>query len=366
MRDLIYQRLLTTLLRNLDSFSDKPADAVDNSRLYESANIAAITRFVRCQDVLQLVFAHERPCASPLPTRRTRSARSADALDMLSIPKELLTTLQVLMAPILLDLSTKFTMYNFPSSRQAVYGTAERHPIFGGCHGLDINMDWVLHHINFWRYHMLRESEHTLFHAYEDLEPDERPRFWSSQLKQGRGDSLGTHWKGSYSYLDRSVISTVRENGEELDPDEFNGDEHHGTGSFQDLRLDLVPGADPAQWPAIFEDFLHSLSAPRSRAKTRAQIRTPDPELIAAHRPQNFQFTGEGRDITEEFYAQGWLNALPPQHGVPGWQRMTMMKYFQDDDIGEIDYEALWAYEGIVLPGGQIILGRYVCWLSTY
>jgi hypothetical protein len=37
---------------------------------------------------------------------------------------------------------------------------------------------------------------------------------------------------------------------------------------------------------------------------------------------------------------------------------MTMMKYYIDDG-GEIDMEALWAYEGVVLPGGRIILGRW-------
>lgn len=37
---------------------------------------------------------------------------------------------------------------------------------------------------------------------------------------------------------------------------------------------------------------------------------------------------------------------------------MTMMKYFTDSN-GAIDYDALWAYEGIVLPGDQIIVGRW-------
>lgn len=51
-----------------------------------------------------------------------------------------------------------------------------------------------------------------------------------------------------------------------------------------------------------------------------------------------------------------------------------MIKYFRDDsNDGGFDANALWAYEGIVLPGGQIILGRWwspdddirdheVCW----
>lgn len=37
---------------------------------------------------------------------------------------------------------------------------------------------------------------------------------------------------------------------------------------------------------------------------------------------------------------------------------MTMMKYFVDSN-GVLDNDALWAYEGIVLPGDQIIVGRW-------
>lgn len=61
---------------------------------------------------------------------------------------------------------------------------------------------------------------------------------------------------------------------------------------------------------------------------------------------------------SRDFYSSGWLNPLPPQQGIPGWQRMTMMKYFVDED-GHWDDEALWAYEGVVFPGGQIMLGRW-------
>ena len=36
-----------------------------------------------------------------------------------------------------------------------------------------------------------------------------------------------------------------------------------------------------------------------------------------------------------------------------------MMKYFVDEDSGVIDDAALWAYEGVVLPGSRIIIGRW-------
>lgn len=54
------------------------------------------------------------------------------------------------------------------------------------------------------------------------------------------------------------------------------------------------------------------------------------------------------------------MQELPPQQGIPGWQRFTMMKY-RIDENGFFDEEHLWAYEGCVLPGGQMILGRWWC-----
>lgn len=59
-----------------------------------------------------------------------------------------------------------------------------------------------------------------------------------------------------------------------------------------------------------------------------------------------------------EFYATGYTYPLPPQLGVPGWQRIIMMKYFLDEN-GNYEEGALWAYEGVMLPGEQLIVGRW-------
>ena len=62
--------------------------------------------------------------------------------------------------------------------------------------------------------------------------------------------------------------------------------------------------------------------------------------------------------MNRPYNASGFISALPPQEGIPGWQRFTMMKYFEDS-TGNFDESALWAYEGIIIPGGQMILGRW-------
>lgn len=43
---------------------------------------------------------------------------------------------------------------------------------------------------------------------------------------------------------------------------------------------------------------------------------------------------------------------------------MTMMKYYIDESSGQPDLDSLWAYEGVVLPGGMVMLGRW--WSPTF
>jgi len=118
-------------------------------------------------------------------------------------------------------------------------------------------------------------------------------------------------------------------------------------------------------WPRLFEYFLKSLpknEPPKPKRMTRAQHRKEmseeDIELQDMSQYKNLRFIGNGYD-DETFLSSGWLNPLPPQQGIPGWQRVTMMKYFVDPITGHMDDDALWAYEGVVLPGGQIMVGRW-------
>lgn len=90
--------------------------------------------------------------------------------------------------------------------------------------------------------------------------------------------------------------------------------------------------------------------APQGRSKAKDSANT------------NLQFTGTGMDLEDDFHAIGWLNALPDQCGIPGWQRITFMKHFAED-LGDVDSDNLWAYEGVVLPGGRIIVGRW--WFAS-
>lgn len=65
-------------------------------------------------------------------------------------------------------------------------------------------------------------------------------------------------------------------------------------------------------------------------------------------------FTGNGIDEGEKFKIRGNLHAVAPVEDIPGWQRISFMKWFTD---GANDEQL--CCEGVVLPGNKIILGRW-------
>lgn len=134
---------------------------------------------------------------------------------------------------------------------------------------------------------------------------------------------------------------------------------YQSTNRIQSLQLDFSEdGSLP--WPKLFEDKLYSLRSVET--PTRAQSRNKPKETTNDQLQKNIQFVGTGIDLDDDFNAVGWLNSLPDQQGIPGWQRITFMKHFMDD-YAQVERDNLWAYEGVVLPGGRIILGRW--WFAS-
>lgn len=189
--------------------------------------------------------------------------------------------------------------------------------------------------------------------------------------------------------------------------------DHHDDG-FQSLQLDFSP-ENCTPWPAVFDEQLNSFPTPSLLRKLRKDSGDTNPRKSVAYpsppstpavksrvnptaKPQPgidyLQFSGTGIDA-DPYFCTGIIHALPPQHGIPGFQRITMMKIMPPDmsstpsttsdpflsssdnagggggvhplpgglDVtgilsAELD-ESCWAYEGVVLPGGMIILGRW-------
>ena len=115
--------------------------------------------------------------------------------------------------------------------------------------------------------------------------------------------------------------------------------------------------------------------------------RLPSINISHIEKPYVRPFVASGRDNDLPFIASGGISALPLQYGVPGWMRFTMIKaYLTEEEIDAIPEEwqspdfdifrpgrsdrnwhnfecdvelSAWGYEGVVLPGGGIIVGRW-------
>lgn len=321
---------------------------------YVSKNLVEIEGFTQKSNILRILGMISKHHAPPKPSDFPHPATS------------LLYTIQCVLAPFLFRFDDwhRHDQFGFHEAQMMAYYDNVTAPILAGHTGQSVNMTWLLKNIQFWCHHFLTEGE-PLSPFFECLQEHELPGLWSHQLKQGTRE-LGHHWKGSYAYVDRNEINIIRSgrSGQGNNPqiqDKLNCEEDPDA-PFQSIELKLAPNDDSDAWNREFEGVLNSLKTPKNKSRTRAQKSATggaDSDEIDFS-TSSYRFGGHGNDNTENFYMEGWLNPLPPQNGIPGWQRVTMMKYFLEPD-GSIDMEALWAYEGIMLPGGKIMIGRWWC-----
>lgn len=276
-----------------------------------------------------------------------------------STPNPVLLAIQLILTHLTLTASSTSKIaksWGFSDSQTLVYTHNSIRPIFRGPNCQEIDIEWTLHVANFFKNHLLNQQELTHL-RYEDLAAVERPQCWNKPVSTVTL-KLGKHWKGSYAYVDHDELIHIRDGQNEHYPipDHMSGDDTDQ--SFQNLCLDF-PKEDPESWPALFEQILKSRTKIQYHtATTRAQRRATGPVTLPPGEPVSFCFKGQGEDGNDSFLASGYFNPLPPQHGIPGWHRMTMMKYWRDVN-GDMDPSSLWAYEGVVLPGGMIMLGRW-------
>lgn len=307
--------------------------------IYEDLNLVAISRFCHNENILRSLLDGRNA-----PKRRSTGNTGKS--------EPLLQTLQTVLSPLILS-NVGEDLYSFPTSQQAAYSPATKQAIFQGCYGTTVNMDWVLHQINFWKYHFTREAESSLYTELFGIDPADLPQLWNSKLSQAETPSIGKKWKGISAFLDPKFLDLVRkEDGRDDIEDEFSGADNGGV--FQDMKIKTCIHDSPANATAMFQDALN-FHMPAKRAKTRSGEKDDTPLT----EPRTFLMENLGGGGTEgSFRSDGWLSQLPSQNGIPGWQRLTMMKYWMDED-NNIDFMTLWAYEGVMLPGGRVIVGRW-------
>jgi len=92
----------------------------------------------------------------------------------------------------------------------------------------------------------------------------------------------------------------------------------------------------------------------------RRQAASPRKANKEVKKPRVKQFWGTCRGKSGHFF--GRIHAMTPQQGIHGFQRLTMIKFYTKlDENGQEEYDPrqVWAFEGCVLPGGRIVIGRW-------
>jgi hypothetical protein len=81
-------------------------------------------------------------------------------------------------------------------------------------------------------------------------------------------------------------------------------------------------------------------------------------------KPESKEFWGttrRGSEGAKNGHFFGRIHSMMPQQVIHGFQRMVLMKFDADEVNGVDTYDPdnAWAYEGCVLPGGNLIVGRW-------
>ncbi|KFY16136.1 hypothetical protein V491_05439 [Pseudogymnoascus sp. VKM F-3775] len=239
----------------------------------------------------------------------------------------------------------------FLASQENVYKCFTEAPLFLGKNKYEINTPWLLHAANFFKFHFKTpDGEGILAHMYQQLEKGELPRAWMGRLKNGT-QKLGPHWKGAFTFLHDDELELFRL-GQLYD--NVIDETTDGNNGFQDLTLfSDLKRAPQLVCPPEMEEWLKA--NPRGEYTDKVSGKKVMPKVQ--------DFFGLGRSEVD-YHLHGRMHGLPLQEGIPGFQRVSMLKYLPcvDGTYGT-GRTSFWAYEGCVLPGNQIMLGRW--WSPT-
>lgn len=127
---------------------------------------------------------------------------------------------------------TRHNVFAAEESQRVVYMASNAAPLYTGINHTTVNMDWMLHCMQFFRNHMVSEELSSLFPAMRDLSRREKPSSWREPLRKG-SYPLSKHWKGTYSFLDIREVDKLRKLPADQVGDEYLCDKNVDEGKIQ-------------------------------------------------------------------------------------------------------------------------------------
>lgn len=126
----------------------------------------------------------------------------------------------------------KHHVFAIEQLQRAAYASTKKAPIYEGLNYTDVNMEWVMKCLDFFRYHMMNREIMTLSDAMEDLSALQKPAAWQKPLENG-ARPLSKHWKGTYSFLDPREQKKLRTLPDDDDSDAYFSDKNIDEGKIQ-------------------------------------------------------------------------------------------------------------------------------------
>jgi hypothetical protein len=192
LSDIIYTNATMFIESDAQRVYDQGVRIVNGLNIQFVRNVLRGKRGASYLDIIDSIFR----------TEKDKVGRGRDIRKVVTGNSEgaLLYVVQLCLAPFTLHPSLCKNSSNFENSQVQVYATNEEQPIFKGVYKGEVNVRWLLHVINFFKYHVKASEEGLLAHAYETLKsdsPDQLPQPWIGRIK-AQTQPLGAYWKGAH------------------------------------------------------------------------------------------------------------------------------------------------------------------------
>lgn len=152
----------------------------------------------------------------------------------------MLAAVKVMCSPLLFEHeNSKHHVFAVELLQRAVYASTNKAPIYEGINLTEVNMEWIMKCLDFFRHHMTNQEVMTLSDAMEDLSALQKPKAWQEPLRNGTFP-LSKHWKGTYSFLDPNEQRKLRLLPDDDDSDTYYSDRNIDEGKIQVGALSVV------------------------------------------------------------------------------------------------------------------------------